>query len=79
MTSKEIVAKTLSYQYPERVARSFGDSDFVAETKGTDDINDLSLSVGERHKIKCGKRHFEQFKDIKFRAPVKSLKDVISG
>jgi uroporphyrinogen-III decarboxylase len=30
MTSKEIVGKTLSYQYPERVARSFGDSDFVA-------------------------------------------------
>jgi uroporphyrinogen decarboxylase len=29
MTSKEIVEKTLSYQYPERVARSFGDSDFV--------------------------------------------------
>jgi len=52
---------------------------FVAETKGTDDINDPSLSVGERHKIKCGKRHFEQFEDIKFRAPVKSLKDVISG
>ena len=29
MTSKEIVEKTLNYQCPERVARSFGDSDFV--------------------------------------------------
>ena len=29
MTSKEIVQKTLYYQNPERVARSFGDSDFV--------------------------------------------------
>ena len=29
MTSKEIVERTLNYQCPERVARSFGDSDFV--------------------------------------------------
>ncbi len=29
MTSREIIERTLSYQYPERVARSFGDSDFV--------------------------------------------------
>jgi type III restriction enzyme len=52
---------------------------FVAETKGTNDINDPSLSVGERHKIKCGKRHFKQFEDVEFRAPVKFLTDVISG
>lgn len=29
MTSKEIVSRTLTYEKPERVARSFGDSDFV--------------------------------------------------
>jgi len=41
MTSKEIVERTLSYQCPERVARSFGDSDFVlvkadVKTRATD-------------------------------------------
>ncbi len=29
MSSREIVEKTLEYDYPERVARSFADSDFV--------------------------------------------------
>jgi type III restriction enzyme len=46
---------------------------FVAETKGTDDINDPSLSTGERHKILCGKKHFENFPDVKFVAPVSKL------
>ncbi|MDD5063357.1 MAG: DEAD/DEAH box helicase family protein [Phycisphaerae bacterium] len=50
---------------------------FVAETKGTNNIDELAPA--ERYKIICGKRHFEQFEDVKFQAPVKSLKDVISG
>ncbi len=49
---------------------------FVAETKGTNDINDPSLSVGERHKIKCGKAHFKGFDGVEFKAPVKTLNDV---
>jgi type III restriction enzyme len=49
---------------------------FVAETKGTDDINDPSLSTGERHKILCGKKHFENFPDVVFKAPVKELSGV---
>src|SRR4030042_636214 len=48
---------------------------FVVETKGTNDINDQSLSNAERYKIICGKRHFEQFPDIQFKAPVKTLSD----
>ncbi|OHB77653.1 MAG: DEAD/DEAH box helicase [Planctomycetes bacterium RBG_16_55_9] len=49
---------------------------FVAETKGTNDLNDPCLSVGERHKIMCGKKHFEHFPDVVFKAPVKALSDV---
>jgi len=50
---------------------------FVAETKGTSDINDQSLSNSEKYKIKCGKKHFDQFEDVDFRGPVKTLSDVI--
>jgi len=50
---------------------------FVAETKGTDDINDPCLSTGERDKMRCGKRHFENFPDVKFRAPITKLEKVI--
>ena len=50
---------------------------FVAETKGTDDINDPCLSAGERHKIKCGKRHFENFPDVQFRAPIRKLENIV--
>jgi type III restriction enzyme len=49
---------------------------FVAETKGTKDINDPCLSQGERQKIKCGKKHFKNFPDVVFEAPVKELSDV---
>jgi type III restriction enzyme len=49
---------------------------FVAETKGTDDINDPGLSTGERHKILCGKKHFENFPDVKFVAPVSKLERI---
>jgi len=49
---------------------------FVAETKGTDDINDPCLSTGERHKILCGRKHFENFPDVKFVAPVSKLKRI---
>jgi type III restriction enzyme len=50
---------------------------FVAETKGTDDINDPSLSSGERNKIKCGRKHFEKFPDVVFKAPVSKFEKVI--
>ena len=50
---------------------------FVAETKGTDDINDPCLSAGERHKILCGKKHFDNFPDVRFKAPIKTLSDVL--
>jgi type III restriction enzyme len=50
---------------------------FVAETKGTDDINDPCLSEDERHKIKCGKRHFENFPDVEFRAPITKLEKIV--
>jgi len=50
---------------------------FVAETKGTDDINDPCLSGGERDKIRCGKRHFENFPDVEFRAPISRLEKIV--
>lgn len=48
---------------------------FVAETKGTDKEEDLSPP--ERLKIKCGRKHFAEFKDVIFKAPVKTLADVV--
>lgn len=49
---------------------------FVAETKGTTDPD--QLSVAEWQKIKCGKRHFENFDGVKFKAPVTKLSQVLS-
>ncbi len=49
---------------------------FVAETKGTMDID--QLSVAEWQKIKCGKRHFENFDGVKFKAPVTKLSQVLT-
>jgi len=50
---------------------------FVAETKGTDNINDPSLSAEERHKILCGKKHFQNFPEVQFAAPVSKLEHVV--
>jgi type III restriction enzyme len=49
---------------------------FVAETKGTTRLDDLTPN--EQDKIKCGRKHFENFKDVEFKAPVTKLSDVIS-
>ena len=51
---------------------------FVAETKGVNNIDDPSLSDAERFKIKCGKRHFENFDKIEFKGPVTKLSEVVS-
>jgi len=48
---------------------------FVAETKGTNNIEELSPS--EKIKILCGRKHFEQFDDIEFKAPVTNFGKVI--
>lgn len=48
---------------------------FVAETKGTDNIEELSPS--EKMKILCGKKHFEQFADVAFKAPVVQLEEIV--
>ncbi len=50
---------------------------FVAETKGTNDLYDPSLSESERMKILCGKRHFKLFEDITYKAPVRTVDDVL--
>ena len=49
---------------------------FVAETKGTTRLDDLTPN--EQDKIKCGRKHFENFKDVEFKAPVTKLSDVIT-
>jgi len=40
---------------------------FVAETKG----KDQELRPSEEYKIKCGKAHFNEFEEVKFRQVVK--------
>ena len=40
---------------------------FVAETKG----KDQELRYSEEYKIKCGKAHFNEFEEVKFRQVVK--------
>lgn len=49
---------------------------FVAETKGTSRLDDLTPD--EQCKIKCGRKHFENFEDVEFKAPVTKLSDVIA-
>ena len=52
---------------------------FVAETKGTNNLNDPALSDEERFKIKCGKKHFAEFADVEFKGPVRNLNDALLG
>lgn len=49
---------------------------FVAETKGTDDINDDSLRGGERGRIISGRRHFNAI-GVPYIAPVKSWESAL--
>ena len=49
---------------------------FVAETKGSDDINDNHLSANERSKITAARQHFAEI-DVPYAAPVRSLQSVI--
>jgi len=45
---------------------------FVAETKSEHE----ELRDSERMKIKCGKRHFAEFDDVRFEAPVSKVSDL---
>lgn len=51
---------------------------FVAETKdtGTDTVDISKLSPDEQMKIKCGKKHYEIFDDVKYRV-VKKLSQLV--
>ena len=49
---------------------------FVAETKGSDDINDNHLSANERSKIIAVRQHFAEI-GVPYVAPVRSLQSVI--
>lgn len=51
---------------------------FVTETKGTNDLNSDQLKPAEKNKILCGKKHFELFDDLVYKAPVKTLSDVLN-
>ena len=53
---------------------------FVAETKdtgGKDGVNLSLLRPLEQLKIECGKRHFKQFEEVRFRV-VKNLAELIA-
>lgn len=45
---------------------------FVAETKG----QGQELRLSEQMKIDCGKAHFEQFEDVKFKGPISSVSEL---
>ncbi|NMC35215.1 MAG: DEAD/DEAH box helicase family protein [Veillonellaceae bacterium] len=45
---------------------------FVAETKG----KDQELRESEKMKIHCGKKHFENFPDVNFKAPISNVKEI---
>ena len=47
---------------------------FVAETKSPDE----ELRPSENMKIHCGRKHFEQFDGVKFKAPVSSVSDLLN-
>ncbi len=48
---------------------------FVAETKGTTVLEDLS--VPEQYKIRCGKKHFETIPNVTFKAPITKVSELI--
>ena len=50
---------------------------FVAETKGSDDINDNHLSVNERSKITAARQHFAEI-DVPYVAPVRDWKNTVT-
>lgn len=50
---------------------------FVAETKGTNNLQDGSLSESEIQKILCGQRHFEIFQDVTYKT-VRTVQDLLS-
>ena len=50
---------------------------FVAETKGSDDINDNHLSANERSKITAARQHFAEI-DVPYLAPVRSLRQALT-
>ena len=50
---------------------------FVAETKGSDDINDNHLSANERSKITAALQHFTEI-DVPYAAPVRSLRQALT-
>jgi type III restriction enzyme, res subunit len=50
---------------------------FVAETKGSDDINDNHLSANERSKIIAVRQHFAEI-DVPYVAPVRSLRQALT-
>ncbi len=45
----------------------------MAETKGSDDINDNHLSANERSKITAARQHFAEI-DVPYVAPVRDWK-----
>ncbi|MDP4007744.1 MAG: DEAD/DEAH box helicase family protein [Candidatus Peregrinibacteria bacterium] len=49
---------------------------FVAESKGTTNLEELREL--ERMKIKCGSKHFEEFDDVEFKAPVSKVREMIT-
>ena len=50
---------------------------FVAETKGSEDINDNHLSANERGKITAARQHFAEI-NVPYAAPVRSLRQALT-
>ena len=50
---------------------------FVAESKGTTNLDELREA--ERMKIKCGEKHFDEFEDVEFKAPVSKVSEMVTN
>ncbi len=50
---------------------------FVAETKGSNDINDPHLSANERGKILAARQHFAEV-EVEYVAPVQDLPSALN-
>jgi type III restriction enzyme len=61
----------IAFEHDERIY-------LVAETKGVDDINDVSLREHEAHRIQAGKKHFEAL-NVPYVAPVTNLRNILSS
>jgi restriction endonuclease len=63
-----------TYVYLQTIYELYRRAYFVAETKGTTRLDELKPA--EQQKIRCERKHYENFEGVTFAAPVTKLKDL---